>query len=206
MSKLRGACLVALTEEECRRVVAWVQGGTAFPDAAADCRWLLAHCDDGVIWGKRQPPTGEWRLSSGRFAGENHSPFLREEALQQLRLFGETEEVLVWRAGGGFRGRRLRDGEPLPAGDPFTPADEEQILVGDRVLAGPDEGFTLVGDGTGSRHAVPRSVAKEELDRKPWSLRLGLKQYFEEDPESGAVRVAATRLTGLGPEEREEKK
>src|SRR5947199_5744016 len=74
--------------------------------------WLLAHADDGVIWG---------RLDGGRLvtsfeaaAGDGGAlgvcPELRTVTLQQARLFGPAAELLLWRDGGGrWQARLIRD-------------------------------------------------------------------------------------------------
>ena len=53
---------------------------------------LLAHADDGVIWGKFDQG---WQLSSANFP--DNSPPLRLETLQGCRMFAETAEVYLWR-------------------------------------------------------------------------------------------------------------
>src|SRR5260370_30987813 len=76
--------------------------------AAPETSWLLAHCDDGVIWGTRRP--GGWRLSSSAFP--DVSPPLIRSRIQDLRGFGRDRELLVWRTGDGLQGRGLIDSGP----------------------------------------------------------------------------------------------
>src|SRR5262249_16673186 len=57
-------------------------------------RWLLAHSDDGVIWGKLRDD-GQLYLSSDVFPVRGLS--LHSATLQQARLFGEHAELLIWR-------------------------------------------------------------------------------------------------------------
>jgi CRISPR-associated protein (TIGR03984 family) len=103
-------------------------------------------------------------------------------------------EVLIWRDEDGFRGRELVD-SAVEAADPLRPQDQEYVLLGDRLLAAAREGFTLVGDARGSRHAVPLACADTIFAAGPrWPLRLDVRHYFTTDPRSGLVRVAASRL------------
>ncbi len=58
--------------------------------------------------------------------------------------------------------------------------------------------FSLVSDTSGARHAPPWELAPGKLQGARLWLRL--KHYFEFDPTTGVVRVAATRLIALeGP-------
>lgn len=70
-------------------LLTWVNGkGTAVADAA-DTFWLLAHCDDGVVWGKWSQKQNHWLLSNVEFAEYGKvSPEITQENLQQLRVFG----------------------------------------------------------------------------------------------------------------------
>lgn len=54
--------------------------------------FLLAHADDGVIWGRVD---NDGLHTSHRIAAQ--SPQLRAVTLQQCRLFGPAGELLVWR-------------------------------------------------------------------------------------------------------------
>ena len=106
--------------------------------------------------------------------------------------------MLIWRAGDGFQGRILREKADISSDDPARPADEDRVLLGDRIVASRQaDGFTRVGDGTGAEQAVP-------LDLHPkgrWPLRLKIRHYFETESKTGALRVAATRLVKLLPQE-----
>jgi CRISPR-associated protein (TIGR03984 family) len=196
--ELFGAVLRLYGAEECRPYLSWIAGEGPAPADGSRYRWLLAHSDSGVTWGVNRE--GHWALSIGRFAGV--SPLTAAaafgERLQQLRLFSPIQELLIWRTDGGPLGRVLAD-STTAADAVFRPLDGEQVLIGDRLLAGPVDGFTLVGDATGSRHAVPVSGLTNESfrdgARNPyWPLRLKLRQYLEQDSASGAVRIAAARL------------
>ncbi|MCB1058430.1 MAG: hypothetical protein KDD11_23250, partial [Acidobacteria bacterium] len=120
--------------------------------------WLLAYCDDGVVWGRRDSPERAWQLSSSH--APDLCPVIGRANLQQLRLFGKGAEVLLWRSEGGFRGRRLEDGAPVTG--PDRPADETRILVGNRWLKSYPGSFSRVRDADGREQAIP--IACEAAD------------------------------------------
>ena len=192
MSTLYGCTLTSFSKG--KELLAWVRGeGEAVPEAAGTC-WLLAHCDDGVVWGRYDTTQGNWKLSSGPFPCI--SPELKEDNLQQLRLFGEDMEVLIWRTENNFQGRILQDAKD-PDEKELHPLKEKRILVGDRILDEPDDNFTLVGDAGGSRHAVPICCKAEDFEKRGrphWPLRLAVKHYLTQDQDTGVVRVTASRL------------
>ncbi|NEP84090.1 MAG: TIGR03984 family CRISPR-associated protein, partial [Okeania sp. SIO3B3] len=70
------------------------------------------------------------------------SPQLNPDTLQQVRLFGEDAELMLWRTDSGWQARLLQD-QP---GDETRYYDEPQILWGSqqRKVA---SGFTLITDG-----------------------------------------------------------
>jgi CRISPR-associated protein (TIGR03984 family) len=157
----------------------WLQEQIA---GAEGTLFLLAHADDGVIWG---------RVDDGTLvtAPETEfSPPLRMETLQSARLFSDAGEIYLWRDGDGvFHARALSDDE----GDPIEYYDEDQILWGNRVEAS-EGGFTQMSDGAqGLRHIVPIAVANPSGNHRP--LRLTVRHYLSED-DFGFVRVAHSRL------------
>jgi CRISPR-associated protein (TIGR03984 family) len=195
MTEFPGCMLRPQDAEACARWRTLVTTAGPVAEGNDDLIWLLAHCDDGVVWGKREG--ARWRLSSTAFP--DVSPPLGENNLQQLRLFGPLREVLLWRTDDGFTGRELTDASPAAADDPLRPQDQEYVLMGDRLL-GVNDGFSLVGDARGSRQAVPLSIpenASGALEWRRWPLRLQVRHYFTSDPRSGLVRVVASRLVHL---------
>lgn len=155
---------------------------------------LLAHADDGVIWGEAKH--GRLHLSSECFP--TVSPPFREVTLQECRLFGPNAELYVWRGGeGGWRARTVRDG----VGELMFSFDEYQVLWGTRR---DDEqgGFTLVSDGArGHRHAPPvpgDNLSFVESDHRP--LRLQVRHYLVIDPDTGLVTVGLSRLVSVLPD------
>lgn len=147
--------------------------------------WLLAHCDEGVVWGRREGD--RWALSGSAFP--HASPALTPRGVQQLRVFGEEGELLVWRHDGELRARWLAE-HGGDASASMRPDDEERLLLGEsRESVG---GFTMLEDATGARQVVP--LAQVEKGKRP---TLRVRHYFERDGESGAVRVAASRLVAV---------
>jgi len=157
---------------------------------------MLAHADDGVIWGRVQE--GQLITSRGVFSEDDVSSKLCGSTLQQVRLFGSDAELLLWRADGEWRARLVLDG----AGEAVQAFDEWQILWGTRRESAQD-GFTLVADGAlGHRHAPPVEIDAhlffpEDVHRP---LRLQVRHYLEIAPESGLLRIALSRLMTVGDE------
>jgi CRISPR-associated protein (TIGR03984 family) len=185
-----------LRPQDAEASAGWLALVTATGPTAAqghdDLIWLLAHCDDGVVWGKRE--AARWRLSSLAFP--DVSPALSDVNLQQLRLFGPLREVLLWHADGGLTGRELADTEAVGKDDPLRPEDQSYVLLGDRLVA-TNEGFSLVADARGSRQAVPLLGPDDSFGtpaQRRWPLRLQVRHYFVSDPRSGLVRIVASRL------------
>jgi hypothetical protein len=150
-------------------------------------RYLLAHADDGVIWGRID--NDGLHISHGIAPT---SPPLRASTLQQARIFGLPGEVLLWRDDDGWRARLVID---IPGDDDII--DEDQILWGDTVETVKD-GFTLLREGAqGMRHAVPIVITAEQL--KHHQLRLRVRHYITEN-EDGEASITLSRLIQLLPE------
>ncbi len=162
--------------------------------------WLLAHADDGVIWGRLDG--GRLLTSHEAAQGDERAlaccPPLREETLQQARLFAQHAELLLWRDGDNAWHARLirdaREGEPTTWDDAL---DERQMLWGTRGTPRP-HGFTLLEDGAqGLRHAVPMQLPLAE-GGKTRPPRLVVRHYLDKnDP---FARIVASRLVGLEEE------
>src|SRR2546423_717921 len=65
-------------------------------------QWLLAYADDGVIWGKL---TADEQLRASTDIAPKISPELRWKTLQQAYIFGEQDEVRLWREGDDWQVR-----------------------------------------------------------------------------------------------------
>lgn len=144
--------------------------------------WLLAHADDGVIWGEVRDDG--LHLSGDAFPAI--SPPLRAVTLQQARLFGSTAELLLWRDGAGWRARVIQDG----TGENGEYYDESHLLWGDRAEDHKD-GFLLLRQGNeGLCHAPPLP------QDAPLPARLRVRHYLAYDPD-GQAYVAFSRLVAL---------
>ena len=150
--------------------------------------WLLAHADDGVIWGKRQPDR-RLLLSSDVFPNTDVAVALRAVTLQQARVFGPAGELLIWRTEAGFAGRFIEDAtislESLP--------DEQHLLwhQGNPVKVDSIAGFALLQEGArGQRHAPPVIPSGS---RRP---ALIVRHYVDYD-DAGQAYIALSRLVGL---------
>lgn len=173
---------------------------------AGDPLWLLAHCDDGVIWGIVEKDALRLPLAFS-IRSDISLPRPRAMTIQQLRIFGGRGELLIWRnedvqrtvGGGGsgwLRGRLLLD-QPIDSERPHTrPKDERWLLFGDTVeSSGTDRAFAVVAERRRRRvQVVP--IAEGLLDGS-FRLALNVKHYFECDAVSGCVRRAVTRLVSL---------
>ncbi len=169
--------------------VAWLnfvlgRGGSPLPMDGAT--WILCHCDDGVTWGRIDSSAS--RLGSTVFP--DLCPVPSEMNLREMRVFCRDAEVLVWRVEVGLCGRVLRDSTPPITDGPLAPYDEGHLLLG-RVVVEYRDGFTRVGDGTGSEHAVPIRIVEDAS--AAWPM-LSMRHYFAQDARSGRVRIAVTRL------------
>ena len=158
----------------------------ALQRAAASGRyaWLLAHADDGVIWGRVQD--GQLITSDGAF--HEVSPPLRALTLQQARLFGPTGEVFIWRTDVGWRLREIADG----AGESAAAFDEDVLLWGTNAGEQAERnGFWLaVESDLGIQHAPPLKLNKRH------TLKLRLRHYLDFDGE-GAAFVKVSRLVDV---------
>lgn len=154
-------------------------------------KWLLAHADDGVIWGT----VNNGQLVTSDSVAPEVSPSLRTETLQQARLFAEDAELLLWRDGDNqWHARLIRrpaDGE-IPT---FKEAiDEPHMLWGTHGKH--CNGFTVLWDGAqGLRHAVPMELPLGENNETD-PPRLWVRHYLQEDP-NGFTRIVVSRLLRL---------
>ncbi len=155
-------------------------------------KWLLAHADDGVIWGT----VDQGELVTSDTIPLEVSPPLRRETLQQVRLFAPHAELLLWRDGDDqWHARLIREAKEEETPVWREAIDEYQILWGTH--AEPlSNGFTLMTDGLqGLRHAVPLEV-KGKFKEESRPLRLWVRHYIKED-EGGFARIVASRLLDL---------
>lgn len=175
---------------------------------------LLAHADDGIIWGRFQKG---WQLSNTPFP--DTSPPLRLETLQECRIFGEAEEIYLWREDSSSQWQARLIKEPAEEDEQqsypeFKTFDEQQLLWGTWADEQDEKGgFTLLMDGAmENRHAPP--VLRERLSFDPEHnyrpVRLRIRHYIDvdlnanhlpEDIKVGLSYVAFSRLVAEAAEE-----
>ncbi|MGG6269700.1 type III-D CRISPR-associated protein Csx19 [Leptolyngbya sp. AN03gr2] len=145
-------------------------------------KYLLAHAEDGVIWGYFSDLG--LAIAHQEFP---EFPQLRRSTLQQCRIFGEAGEVLLWRDGMELRSRFI-SGNPSAE---YIP--EEQILWGTQ---GEEKGgFTKLRDGQqGLSHAVPLTNLAFNSNHRP--VRLLIHHYIHYN-KSGIARIHLSRLVTL---------
>lgn len=145
---------------------------------------LLAHCDDGIVWGR--VVDGKLALAGDKLP-EVEVAF-EVGRLQQARLFGQAGELLLWRDHAGWRVRRMLEAAP----GELEPLQEEAYrLWGDHAVARAG-GFTLLADGRqGLLHAPP-------IDDLPEAAHacLLVRHYLGYD-DNGQAYIALSRLSGL---------
>ncbi|MCL1473248.1 CRISPR-associated protein Csx19 [Argonema antarcticum] len=153
--------------------------------------YLLAHADDGVIWGRFD--NGKLTIANEVFTKPDfYFPPLRLSTLQQCRIFGQQGEVLLWKYGEKWKWRFI--GNPQ---EDFIP--ESQILWGTQLEEEPKNGFTLVSDGSqGLKHAVPLINIPFSPDKKNLyrPIRLEVRHYIDYD-DSGVAKIYLSRLVDL---------
>jgi CRISPR-associated protein (TIGR03984 family) len=159
----------------------------------AEC-YLLAHADDGLIWGKVENGilvTSHDAAQGTRY--EEVSPPLREVTLQTARLFNGNGEILLWRESEtlSWRARMIYAVNDSQEATFVEAIDERQLLWGNQVEA-LSNNFTLLSDsGQGLRHITPVSIAAQALP-----LRLRVRHLISED-DTGFARITASRLVTL---------
>lgn len=195
MNRLEGCRIESLDNEACRAILGWSTGSDKPEPGDSTVSWLLAHCHDGVTWGWFDHGNRLWRLSSEVFP--DLSPKISGSNFLDARLFGSESETLIWRTDVGLSGRCLIDEPPAIPDSPTRTDDEIRILLGDRASGAPKDGFTRVGTAGGAEQAVPLECTDGDFKSNRWPLRLRVRHYFEQDMETGAVRVAAARLVDV---------
>jgi CRISPR-associated protein (TIGR03984 family) len=155
--------------------------------AQLSLRWLLAYTERGVIWGELRD--GQLALSSEAFPADKRS--LRPQTLQQVRMFGEDGELLLFRGPGGDWQHCLRIDTSGAATEYF---DEDYLLWGynnEQQSPVQQNGFIELREGSeGIVHAPPLATMPSAEKR----ARLRMRHYLQINPASGLMHVAASRL------------
>ncbi|MBF2017294.1 MAG: TIGR03984 family CRISPR-associated protein [Rivularia sp. T60_A2020_040] len=156
-------------------------------------KFLLAHAEDGIIWGKF--PDGNLITADSVFS---QFAKLRPSTLQQCRIFGESSEVMLWKNHDEFKARLIED-EHM---DKTEYIRESQILWGTHADKQEIKGFTLLWDGKqGLKHAVPFTDIEIEKDGKLKNpVCLQVNHYIDYD-DAGVARIYLSRLVNLTAKE-----
>ena len=154
---------------------------------APEYAFLLAHMDDGVVWGRFKD--NDLLLSGDAFADQLPVE-LEAETLQSLRLFGQDGELLIWRTVPmSFLGRLLLDAE----NEDIEQITERQLLWGEH--ADENDGFTLLVEGEqGFLHAPP--IVLQSGQR----ACIVVRNFIDYDEDCQAT-IAASRLVTLSAAE-----
>ena len=178
------------------RISDWLESMSS----AHDFRWMLAHADDGIIWGRFDQ--GRLVLSSDAALGDSEAeavcPPLRTITLQRLRAIGQNAEVYLWRDGGEFKGRLIknRSSSDGSVSSLSRCIDEKHILWGTTARELKDEFSLLTEEGLGIKQVIPlKHNGSLRGDRV--TPRLHVRQYLEQDADTGAVRILTGRLVDL---------
>ena len=163
-----------------------------------DLTWLLVHADDGIIWGSFD---GDYKLTTSetvachvRAAEKSVCIPLRMETIQQVRLFGRTCEVLIYRVDDSQLKYRIIDDIKDGQIPDVTEAYDEPYLLWGNHGAELDNNFTLLSDGAqGLYHAVPMVLEiKENNETTP--PHLVVRHYLNN---AGVAKVVVSRLVDL---------
>jgi CRISPR-associated protein (TIGR03984 family) len=151
-------------------------------------KWLLGFLKGGILWGYFNNKNEKWELSDTKRAT------LIDTDLIDIRFFSEDSEVLIWRDEKGFKGRLLQDTEDHPKkDDPLRPNTEKRILFGDRLVKCSDN-FSTVSDKRGAQQTLPIVCNDIDFEKGRMPLRLDVKNYFAQCPDSGVVKNVVSRL------------
>lgn len=159
---------------------------------AHNLKYLLAHADDGVIWGRLD---GD-ELITSHDVEPDYAPPLREVTLQTARIFGQRGELLIWRDEDGvWTGRLITEAVQGTTPEWTEAIDEKQIMWGTN--ADPrSHGFALMSEGSqGLFHVVPLPLSGK-IDEQKRPVRLVVRHYVKAD-DDGFVRIDASRLCDL---------
>jgi CRISPR-associated protein (TIGR03984 family) len=157
-------------------------------------KFLLAFADDGVIWGIYQ----DGLKTAPQSFNKNVRRELREETLQQAYIFGDMDEVRLFRVGQEWKVVQIEDVDGQDV------IDEYQVLWGSEVVGTPAEGFTHVRDRVQQSmdHALP-IIFEEQINLDEKAPRLLLRHFIDYDinnseEDTGETRVYLSRLVKLG--------
>lgn len=160
--------------------------------------YLLAHADDGVIWGRFDQ--GELTIADQISFSNVELPALRQMTLQQCWVFGQAGEVFLWPEGETWRSRHISNEWEKPYLKKEDCIEEAQLLWGTHATQ--QSNFTLLQDGSqGLKHAVPTTdgITLDPTDSKKLTepVRLTVRHYIDYDAEDGMARIFLSRLVSF---------
>ncbi|HRK74815.1 MAG TPA: CRISPR-associated protein Csx19 [Rhodothermales bacterium] len=146
-------------------------------------QYLLAFCDEGVIWGRVE----EDKIV---FPKKSVQPLFLDLTLQEVRLFGKNGELYLWKTEDGFHARSIHikktDEDPT-----WSYQHNEQYYLWGHKVQDIENGFTCLQEGKqGMRHVVPIQV-KDSQDLKLVVRHFLTQEGFE------PLRVVTSRLVDI---------
>ncbi|MEM1255936.1 MAG: CRISPR-associated protein Csx19 [Cyanobacteria bacterium P01_H01_bin.21] len=157
-------------------------------------QYLLAHADDGVIWGRfndKKLVTAD-EINDQKF---KQFPKLRLDTLQQCRIFGEQGEVLLWRSSNKLSARFISGNSDQQLNP--KPIREHQLLWGTHGIQ--HGNFTLLRDGSqGLKHGVPltKELQIDNNEKLANKICLVVHHYIDYD-DDGLAHINLSRLVKL---------
>ncbi len=149
---------------------------------------LLAHADDGVIWGKVIASAEGAQIIFPPTTLLPQAP-LRTETLIMVRCFDVQQELFLWRLNEGeWRARRIADG----VGEPCDYYDERQILWGTQATEAANGFVKMIEGAQGMLHAPPVELLASDGQNQEHRVRLPVRHYLLND--EGWLRVGYSRL------------
>jgi hypothetical protein len=157
-------------------------------------RYAVCQCFDTFVWGQRIQ--GVWEWASDPTVGAGVRP-PDKRTLIEARVFGPTEETLVWRdsaAGSAdFHGRVVKDSEGmvyLKRYASFQPAQDDQ---------NPQNDYTEASRISNTKHKafVQRRLGNGRITVTPEGTGVLIYEYLQEQTETGAVRIFLTRFVDI---------
>ncbi|TZE82166.1 CRISPR-associated protein Csx19 [Calorimonas adulescens] len=147
-----------------------------------NANYMLAFFFDGVVWGKMID--GRFSFSSGIV---ENSPEINYEKLIECRIFGRECEVFLRKNDNKLYGSVSKDGEDYE--------EHEYMLWGQRKgkNGGVINGFTVVVENRGIRHAVPVTIDYPDND---FVVKLVVRNSIDYD-EDGQAYYSGGRLCDI---------
>lgn len=211
--------LRTLYPKEIQTVLDELVANQSFSLISDTCKYLLIHGLDGVFWGQKIPEQSTFRLSIEAFPEFYHlnpnASYSRETLIASMdtfRCFGPDAELMLWRSEGNWQGRILSDIDSSAdeADKALRPKNRMLILIGSAPIKGylqPKDGFAAIEEKTnGMAQVIPwneswdlKSLGSSDPSRNQSPIRVVLqqKEYFYQDPDSGAVIPSLSRSCDL---------